>query len=267
MILTEKNKLNMKNFNNFEIGKKYIDEFGRVSGIFPYFKKKGEFSHDIVYKFRRELETKKVGHAGALDPFAEGVLIILAGKATKLSDKFLNLDKEYIAEIGFGISSESLDPESKIEFVEDFEINKDSLIHVLNSFIPEYVQDVPIYSSVKVQGRKLRELARKNDYFKIREFENKKYVGFYKNNKLSIEFVLPSKIVKIYEIELISINKTYINEIDKNIPTAIIKVKCSKGTYVRKLGEDIGKKMGVSSILINLKRTKVGDITVEDSWL
>ncbi len=264
---------------NIQIGIK-TNEFGQNSGIAIVNKPKGITSHDVVYKARRKYETKKVGHAGALDPFAEGVLIILVGKSTKLSNEFLNLDKEYEADILFGISTDSADIEGRIletEFKVSLKLNKEDVIKELESFKPSYMQYVPAYSSVKVDGNKLRKLAREFEH-KVIYKNNKKVLELFKNNKLYKEIPIPQKEVQIYSIELISLQQKTLkqikNEYDfeikvKDSPSkfniAKVKIKCSKGTYIRSLAEDIGEKLNTKSMLVALKRTAVGDFKIKDS--
>jgi len=246
----------------YEVNKIYQDEFGRVNGVFAIDKPEGKSSHDMVYEYRRKFNTKTVGHAGALDPFASGLLIILVGKATKLSNQFLEFDKEYVAEITFGIKTNTLDPEGEITDEKNVEINKTELEKVLQSFSPEYEQYVPVFSSVKVQGNKLRELARKYD-FKITK-EN--IIQFLQDSEIKKEMPLPKKLVKIYEIELLKLNKEMVEKYKKELYVATIKIRCSKGTYIRKLAEDVGTKLNSPAMLINLRRTKVGDIDVTQSF-
>src|SRR5690606_11008592 len=268
--------------NNYEINKIYRDDFGRVSGIFAVDKPEGKRSHDVVYDYRRKLETREVGHAGTLDPFASGLLIILVGKATKLFEKFLMLDKEYIADVAFEFKTDTLEPEVEIsealDNVEDINISDGELKEVLNSFKPEYEQYVPIFSSVKVQGNKLRELARNHDRYTFIDKEQEKYIQFWQGNEVKKEIPLPSKLVKIYEVELLELNKKSLKDYDKpfneklisqlnnrNIDSffvAKIRVRCSKGTYIRKLAEDIGAKFQLPAMLIGLRRTKIGDIII-----
>lgn len=265
---------------DFEINKTYTDEFGRISGIFSADKPAGKTSHDIVYDYRRKLGTKKVGHAGALDPFATGLLIVLAGKATKLSDQFLNLDKEYEAEILLGISTDSGDPEGKLLNVVTLKeakelkenLSEDQINKVLKEFQPSYNQYVPVYSSVKVEGEKLRKLARRFDHFSINDA---KVIQFFDaENNLKKEVQLPRKEVNLYEIELLSIGtKNYeINEEENGVKSCIkidlpvlkVRVKCSKGTYIRQLAMDIGERLKTFAMLTSLKRTAVGDIKLQN---
>lgn len=252
------------------------DEFGRTNGIFAVDKPVGKTSHDIVYEYRKKLNTKKVGHAGALDPFASGLLIILAGKATKLSNEFLGQDKEYIAELALGITTETLDPEGN-ELIFDQKnkgFSKEKINKALSSFTPSYEQYVPIYSSVKVKGKKLRKLARESEFYEIYDKNGESWVKFMKNNLEIADLEIPKKKVSIYEIELVEHLNKETSElrlykdfeqklIDKNmdsIESIKIRVKCSKGTYIRKLAEDIGKQLGTKSMLINLRRTQIGEI-------
>jgi tRNA U55 pseudouridine synthase TruB len=266
---------------DFEINKIYKDGFEKVSGIFAYDKKVGEFSHDIVYKFRRELGTKVVGHAGALDPFASGLLIILAGKATKLSEKFLTMDKEYIADVALGFKTDSLDPEGNlIETASVSELTIEDISESLKRLTPEYEQYVPLLSSVKVNGDKLRELVRKSDKFEIIENENYKTAKFYKGQDLWREINIPKKLVKLYSIDIISLeeksleilsndhHKKLIDQLHESKISKFyllqIKISCSKGTYIRKLAEDIGSCLSkeIPSMLIELRRTRIGNITL-----
>ncbi len=269
------------NIDDYELNKAYVDEFGRVSGIFAADKPAGKTSHDIVYEYRKKLGTKKVGHAGALDPFASGLLIILAGKATKLSDEFLTLNKVYEAEILFGMSTTSADPEGAIvEVVTDkiklkelkSKITESIINDALKEFQPSYNQFVPVFSSVKVDGEKLRKLARKFETFEIVQDKDKRVVKFFNNKEFKKEVELPKKEVKIYESEVLNIfTKNYEINIEENgakickkidYPVSKVRIKCSKGTYMRQLAEDLGVKLGFPAMLINLRRTKVGDIAL-----
>lgn len=259
---------------NFEINKIIEDEFGRKSGVLMMDKPKGITSHDLVYKIRREYGIKKVGHAGTLDPFASGKMIILIGKATTLSDEFLGSDKEYVAEIALGIKTHTLDIEGDItEMNLNFEMpSKNSLEEILKSFSPSYEQFVPLFSSVKINGQKLYNLSRGAEKVEIEEKENSKFVTFHKGtNKTTIK--LPSKTVKIIETEVLEISEKSIEDYsfpwsekfianlkEKNInkiPVAKVRIVCSKGTYIRKLAEDIGDKLNIPASLVGLERTRI----------
>jgi tRNA pseudouridine55 synthase len=243
----------------FEVNNIKTDEFGRPHGILILNKPVGITSHDLVDETRRKYKTRKVGHAGTLDPFASGKMIVLLGKATKLSDSFLGLDKEYVADIAFGISTRTGDVEGELKI----------------AFPKEYVQYVPVFSSVKIKGRKLRELARSSDSFEIADNEEgKKTVKFLKNDVAVFEAELPFKLVKLYEMELLEIGlkdlDIYRNEVSKKLLdllneeqitkllVARIRVKCSKGTYIRQLAEDIGEKLHLPAFLLSLERTAIG---------
>ncbi|MCA9381448.1 tRNA pseudouridine(55) synthase TruB [Candidatus Dojkabacteria bacterium] len=253
-----------------------IDEFGRPSGILLVNKEVGETSHDVVDKVRKIYGTRKVGHAGTLDPFAEGLLIILVGKATKLSNELLNKDKEYQAEVLFGISTNTSDIEGTIDKSSEKEINKEDLVNTLKKFQPNYNQYVPVFSSVKVDGDKLRVLARKYESFEITK--NKQVI--FKGPNSEKEVTLPSKVVNIHTLTLDSFSQVnsdklleqlsiykeslsdsveqYISEFEGSFQLAQITVSCSKGTYIRQLARDIGEELGSAAMLRSLKRTKVG---------
>lgn len=258
--------------NHYEINKEYIDEFGRVSGIFTYYKKAGEKSHDIVDMFRKIYGTRHVGHAGALDPFAEGLLILLVGKATKQSISFLNMDKEYFATVLFGISTDSMDIDGKVLEVKSQKISKEMVDKALKSFTLKYLQRVPVLSSVKVKGEKLRELARKHKSFKLVIENGDTVVQFYNDDLLVKTVTLPVKEVTIKNIVANELKKIkaknlpenilgQLSKIDLDFYTIDINVECSKGTYIRQLAFDIGEKLGIPAMLINLYRTRVGKIS------
>ncbi len=253
---------------NIQKGIKF-DEFGRANGILLVNKPKGITSHDVVDEIRKIYSTKKVGHAGTLDPFAEGLLVLLIGKSTKRAGDLLGLDKEYKATILFGVSTDSHDPEGKIFEESTVHIDKEKIKDSLNEFTPSYIQYVPVFSSVKVKGSKLRVLARSSDSFEI-NYE-KGTVSFKKDEKIS-KYELPKKEVKVFEISLASFRKATQSDIDQLEKVSVegkyiaeITVLCSKGTYIRQLAFDIGKKNNLPAMLIGLKRTRIGDWTVDDA--
>jgi tRNA pseudouridine55 synthase len=252
----------------------------------------GMTSHDVVDHFKKVFRPSKVGHAGTLDPFASGILIILVGKATKDSDMFLEKDKEYIADVLLGVSTTTGDPEGEVMGAKntdgDWRLETDNyttdvekkLPSVLKSFMPSYDQYVPVFSSVKVDGQKLRVLARKYDHFEIEEVGSSKVVKFYDaKDVLKKEVNLPHKEVKIYEIELVSSNQFPVTRLSKLLPqigdvkisaesefiVAKVRVKCSKGTYIRQLAVDIGEKLGIPAMLVGLERTQIDIITLSQS--
>lgn len=208
-----------------------------MDGIIVVNKEKNYTSRDIVNIVGKHLKTKKVGHTGTLDPLATGVLVICVGKATKLVELLTNHDKTYIADLTFGIDTDTLDSTGNILNEENTIIEKDKIEKVLKQFEIEYDQTVPIYSAVKINGKKLYEYARNNE-----------------------EVILPSRKVKIYEIDLLKY------EIVNNKTTIQIKCKVSKGTYIRSLIRDIATTLNSFAIMTDLKRTELGEFNIENSY-
>ena len=247
-----------------------IDEFGRPNGIIAVNKPAGVTSHDIVDLVRKKLKTRRVGHAGALDPFATGVLLILVGKFTKLSEKLILEDKEYKARILFGISTDTQDPEGKITKIQEVKLDNKKITAALKSFEGGYEQYVPVFSSVKVDGNKLRKLARSAESFEITNHENSKNVTFKMPGK-DVEVEIPRKSVEITGITISETGRLNSNDlpfkIDKvqKFPYAEVVMKVSKGTYIRQFAEDVGEKLGIPSMLLSLVRTKVGQVDIKDS--
>lgn len=244
---------------DYELNKLYTDANGKVSGIFAYNKPPGITSHDVVDLFRKRFNTRKVGHAGALDPFASGVLVILVGKATVLANELLELDKEYVAEVLLGVKTDSGDPEGLLLEVDPSikAITEEDFHRALKSFEPGYEQHVPVYSSVKVEGAKLRELARRSDKFKIVQRSSEHFAEFYKNGNLTKSVKIPKKRVELYDLEVKSTREVGAFQV------ITLRVRCSKGTYIRQLAVDLGERLGVPSVLIALQRTKIGDFSLE----
>ena len=203
-----------------------------MNGILILNKRKNMTSRDVVDIACKKLNTRKIGHTGTLDPLAEGVLVLAVNKGLKLLDDITALDKEYIAEVTLGIKTDTLDITGNVLEEKNEHIKKEDLINVLNSFKGSYHMTVPIYSAVKVNGKKLYEYAR----------EGKK-----------VE--LPTKDVFINEIELISFEDNKF----------LFKCNVSKGTYIRSLINDICKELNVIGTMSNLKRTKQGRFNIEDS--
>jgi len=199
----------------------------------------GWTSFDLVKKVRYSLKHKhgirkiKVGHAGTLDPLASGLMIICTGKATKKLEEFQGLDKEYIADIRLGSSTPSFDQESDIDnFYPVDHIDEKLLIDTLNSFLGEQEQEPPIFSAKKLKGKRAYDHAREGE-----------------------TVFLEPKTISIYEIELMR----------WVMPDLKIRIKCSKGTYIRSFARDLGKKLGSGGHLIGLKRTAIGDITLDQA--
>lgn len=207
----------------------------REDGIILIDKPKDYTSHDIV-NITKKILNKKVGHTGTLDPNATGVLPLLIGKGTKLSKYLINHDKEYVAVIKLGEMTDTADSEGEIIKKENVDMSKfieDSVNSVLNSFLGRHKQTPPIYSAIKVNGKKLYEYARKGIQVEIKPRE-----------------------IEIYKITL--------EKIDREKKEIKYRVSCSKGTYIRSLCEDIAKKLGTIGYMKELRRTKVGEFCIED---
>ncbi|MBQ7453794.1 MAG: tRNA pseudouridine(55) synthase TruB [Selenomonadaceae bacterium] len=197
-------------------------------------KASGMTSHDAVNRVRKIFSTRKVGHAGTLDPQARGVLPIAIGRATKFIEYLADRDKSYRAQILFGIATDSGDLDGEIiSRAENFSMpTADELDAALKSFVGEIEQTPPKFSAIKIHGRKAYDLARKN-----------------------FSFDMPSRRVKIFRLELVAL--------DEN--SATIDVDCGKGTYIRSLARDIGELLHLPATLKNLLRTRVGDFTLSDA--
>lgn len=204
-----------------------------MMGFLNVYKPEGITSHDVVAKLRRITKIKQIGHTGTLDPFAEGVLPICIGKATRLIE-YLSDDKEYLATVQFGASTTTYDLDGEKNFASDKRINDCEIKNALKNFRGEISQMPPLYSAIKVKGKKLYEYARKGEKVEIQ----------------------PRK-VKIYDIVLKSF--------DENLQQAQILIKCSKGTYIRSIANDLGGQLGCGAYLIKLERTKAGSFCVENS--
>ena len=207
-----------------------------MDGIIIINKQKGLTSHDIGYKVKK-LCNEKVGHTGTLDPMAEGVLPLLVGKGTLLSKYLINHDKKYIATIQLGIKKDTGDSEGQAieeKDINDAIVNKDNIKRVLKSFIGEQQQIPPIYSAIKVKGKKLYEYARKGQEVEIKPRQ-----------------------IEIYDIKLI--------DYKKEKQQIVFEVYCGKGTYIRSLCEDISQKLETVGYMKELKRIQVGEFKIEDS--
>lgn len=202
-------------------------------GFLNIYKPKGITSHDVVAKLRRVTKIKQIGHTGTLDPFAEGVLPICIGKATRLIE-YLNDDKEYIATVQFGKSTTTYDLEGEVNFESDIKVTAEQVQNALVAFSGEILQQPPMYSAIKLKGKKLYEYAREG---KIVEIEPRK--------------------ITVSKIELLSFNKE--NQ------TAEIVIACSKGTYIRSIAHDLGQNLGCGAHLIKLIRTKAGKFILENT--
>ena len=194
-------------------------------------------SFGVVARVRRKLRDEqgkkvKVGHTGTLDPFATGLMIILAGKATKKSDEFLKKDKEYEATVYLGKTSTTGDIEGEITDVSNKVPTLDEVKEACEKFVGEINQTVPIFSAVKINGERAYKLARKGK-----------------------EVEMPTRKVTIFSIEIL----------DYTYPELKIRTHVSSGTYIRTLGEDIGKALGTGAYLTALRRTKIANYDVADA--
>ncbi|AEV95246.1 tRNA pseudouridine(55) synthase TruB [Pediococcus claussenii] len=205
-----------------------------MDGIIPINKERKMTSHDVVAKIRRILHTKRVGHSGTLDPNVDGVLIVCVGKATKVSDYLMNSGKIYRGKItlGFSTITEDLDGEVIASKVLKIPFTDEELAKTFNSLTGEIIQIPPMYSAVKVNGRKLYEYARSGE-----------------------EVERPQRMVSITEFH--QIGKSEFDE-KRGTQTIKFEVKCSKGTYVRTLAVDFGKKLGVPAVMSDLTRMSSG---------
>ncbi|MCM8773117.1 MAG: tRNA pseudouridine(55) synthase TruB [Candidatus Omnitrophica bacterium] len=199
-------------------------------GIILVNKPPGVTSHDIVDFVRKRFGIKAVGHAGTLDPLAEGLLIILVGTYTKLFSRFVDFDKEYEGVLKLGEITRSGDSQGEVIESRSYSgVNKDKIIDGFNSFLGEIEQVPPMLSAIRVKGRRLYKLARR---------------GLMVERK-------PRK-VKIYQLT--------VNKID--LPFVEFYVKCSKGTYIRKLAEDVGEKLGCGAHIVKIKRLAIGPFSL-----
>lgn len=201
-------------------------------------KDKDYTSRDVVNVIGKIFNTKKVGHTGTLDPLATGVLIVCMNKALKVVDLITASDKEYIAKVVLGIDTDTLDIIGNIINECKTDVNVDMVKSVLNSFVGKSIQEVPKYSAVKVNGKKLYEYAR---------------------NGIDVE--LPKREIQIFDIELIS----DIDIVDGHQEFSF-RVKVSKGTYIRSLIRDIGIKLGCFACMKELTRTKQGKFSIDKSY-
>lgn len=207
-----------------------------MNGILIINKEKGCTSHDIVYKIKK-IFNEKVGHTGTLDPLAEGVLPILIGKGTLCSKYLINHDKKYVVNLALGQKTETADLEGKIieeKNIPDKSLTQNEIEKVLKSFIGKQQQMPPIYSAIKVNGKKLYEYARKGQNVEIKPRE-----------------------IKIYDIKLMNI--------DAQKKQIQFEVFCGKGTYIRSLCEDIAEKLETVGYMESLRRIQVGDFKIEES--
>lgn len=204
-----------------------------MNGVIVVNKPKGITSRDVVNKLVKVFGTKSIGHIGTLDPMATGVLVCLIGKYTKLGSIMVNHDKEYVATFKLNVLSDTLDSEGKVLKTNNKIISLEDMNGAIEHFNGlTYMQEVPIYSAVKVNGKKLYDYARSNE-----------------------DVILPKKEVTIYKLELVSFEDE-------------VKIKCkvSKGTYIRALIRDICAYLGTYGIMTDLVRTKLNDYDIGDAY-
>lgn len=203
-----------------------------MDGVLVIRKEKGYTSHDVVAKLRGILHTRKIGHTGTLDPDAEGVLPVVIGKATRLVEFLTEKKKRYCAVLHLGIETDTQDISGKILKEKNVSVSEEEIRKTIKSFLGEQMQIPPMYSALKVQGKKLYELAREGK---------------------SIERA-PRPVV-FYSLDILQVNFPYIK----------IDVTCSKGTYIRTLCHDIGQKLGCGGCMESLVRTESGRFTMEEA--
>lgn len=204
-----------------------------MNGVIVVNKPKGITSRDVVNKLVKVFGTKSIGHIGTLDPMATGVLVCLIGKYTKLGSIMVNHDKEYVATFKLNVLTDTLDSEGKVLKTDNKIISLEDMQGAIEHFNGlTYMQEVPIYSAVKVNGKKLY------DYVRSKE-----------------DVILPKKEVTIYKLELVSFEDE-------------VKIKCkvSKGTYIRALIRDICAYLGTYGVMTDLVRTKLGDYDISDAY-
>lgn len=204
-----------------------------MNGVIVVNKPKGITSRDVVNKLVKVFGTKSIGHIGTLDPMATGVLVCLIGKYTKLGSIMVNHDKEYIATFKLNVLTDTLDIEGKVLKTDNKIISLEDMQGAIEHFNGlTYMQEVPIYSAVKVNGKKLYDYARSKE-----------------------DVILPKKEVTIYKLELVSFGDE-------------VKIKCkvSKGTYIRALIRDICAYLGTYGVMTDLVRTKLGDYDISDAY-
>ena len=207
-----------------------------MNGIINIYKEQGYTSHDVVAKLRGILRMKKIGHTGTLDPDAVGVLPVCTGRATKLCGMITDWGKTYEAVMLLGTRTDTQDISGNILSQTEVNVTKIQIMDVIGSFTGEYDQIPPMYSALKHNGKKLYELARQG-----------------------IEIERKPRRVNIKSILINDIN------LEDDIKTVTITVDCSKGTYIRTLCDDIGKKLGCGACMMSLKRTRVGDFIIDDT--
>ena len=202
-------------------------------GIINVYKEKGYTSHDVVAKLRGICKQKKIGHTGTLDPDAVGVLPVCLGNATRICDMLTEQDKEYVARLRLGVVTDTQDSSGTVLKEREVKASVDEAVKAIYSFRGDILQVPPMYSALKVGGKKLYELARQGQVVER-----------------------APRPVTIHEIEIL----------EESMPEFTVRVVCSKGTYIRTLCHDIGEKLGCGGIMASLKRTRVGNFQIEQAF-
>lgn len=202
-------------------------------GLLIIDKPAGLTSHDVVDLIRKKLKIKRVGHSGTLDPVATGVLVLLVGRATKLFAKFVHFDKEYEATLRLGIVTSTGDSAGTVIFEKDAAgLSEKRIRDIFTEFVGDRHQVPPMVSAIKHKGRRLYELARRG-----------------------IEVDRPARPIKIYDLKITRLE----------VPEVDFYVKCSKGTYIRRLGEEIGEKLGVGGSISRIRRISLGPFHIHEA--
>ncbi|HOH92657.1 MAG TPA: tRNA pseudouridine(55) synthase TruB, partial [Anaerolineaceae bacterium] len=205
----------------------------KTSGVLVIDKPVGMTSHDVVQAVRRGTGIRRAGHTGTLDPRASGVLVVLLGPAVRLSEYVSTSEKRYQAVIKFGMTTSTYDTEGTITSQsDDFNFEFEDLEKALEKFVGEVEQTPPIYSALKIDGRRAYDMARKGE-----------------------EFEMEPRDITVHSLELL----------EWEPPEAVVDIHCSSGTHIRSLANDIGQEMGSGATLINLRRTKNGRFTLRDA--
>ena len=208
-------------------------QISTVNGILVINKPSDMTSHDVVDVVRRKFKMKRVGHAGTLDPLATGVLVMLLGKATKRFVEFSSSDKAYLATMTLGLTTDTADVRGNVIERKSFDhINEDSFKEALRGFVGDIEQVPPMFSALKYKGKRLYQLAREG-----------------------IKVDLEPRRIHVSSLELVNFSP----------PDVRISLECSKGTYVRKIAEDIGVLLGCGACIAQIHRTKVGPFDIEDA--
>lgn len=203
-----------------------------INGIINVYKETQFTSHDVVAKLRGIVKQKKIGHTGTLDPDATGVLPVCLGNATKLCDMLTDKSKEYVTTMRLGFCTDTQDISGEVLETKEVLVTKEEVENAIMSFVGGYDQIPPMYSALKVNGKKLYELAREG-----KEVERK------------------ARSIEIFSIDILDIN----------LPEITMRVHCSKGTYIRTLCHDIGLKLGCFGTMVALERTKVASFLLENA--